>query len=100
MLNPVRCFCGRKPNIDTETKDGMNFSFSCCCGGSSVSVLVRSDNKLKALDLWRKLVINRLTTKTVGLSVKPVQTDSKNEEALSFTPMVIGTRFGSHLFWG
>jgi hypothetical protein len=60
MLNPVRCFCGRKPKTNTETKDGMNFSFSCCCGGSSVAVFVRSDNQLQALHLWSLLVTNRL----------------------------------------
>lgn len=76
----------------------MNFSFSCHCGGNSVSVFVRSDDQDQALKLWNHLVTNRLGhAKKVEESEKMTP---KTEEELPFIPMVVGTRFGSRLFWG
>lgn len=112
-LKPVKCFCGRNPEINTEKKDGMNFSLSCSCGGNEVSVIVRSDNQLKALDLWRHLVTNRLTH--VKTTKKPV--DSTKALIEDSTSIIDGgfinigvredsnpfrqhmrTRFGAHFF--
>jgi hypothetical protein len=98
MSNPVKCFCGREPKVNTHTKDKMVFSFSCCCGENSVSVFVRSDSQDQALKLWQHLVSNRLGRAKAAENAE--QTTPKTEEELPFIPMVSGTRFGSRLFWG
>lgn len=97
MLNPVKCFCGRKPEVNTKKKDGMDFSFSCCCGGSSVAVFVRSDNQLQALHLWRLLVANRLThvKKPVDSTETPVE---ENANIIDGGFVGIGVREDSNLF--
>lgn len=103
MFNPVKCFCGRAPEVNTKINGEMKFSFACKCGGSSVAVFVRSYDQLQALDLWSKLVENRLgQMKTVGKpdnSTKPsVESTEQNTGIIGGGFVSIGTREDSNPF--
>ncbi len=99
MSNPVKCFCGRDPEVNTKTIGKMRFSLSCRCGGNWASVFVRSDDQDKVYTLWGYLVANRLGNAEVAKNTTQ-ETPTTGEEQLPFTPMVVSTPFGSHMFWG